>query len=224
MPKEDDIEHILNSLDHLLREGFDDDQKPAKPAEKESDTDEELSEVHVDDGLAKEVETEIPVEPGKLIDEEPEDTETVVPPPEPEDEDAFDESAADQDQADDTLLESDSALNREESHRLLLSEDMLDDGSPADQSEPVADGDGDVDIQALATAKADQEWLDEEEKRAKPSGEQEPFHSLHDEQTRADFAQMVSSDVTARLAEQVPLLVEECLIERLAELDAQSSK
>ncbi len=208
MPKEDDIEHILNSLDHLLREGFDDGEK--RPAEKQ-ETEEMLPDMDAGDS---DVEEEIEVEP--VTDQKPQPGELVqraapdTSDGEGEEGEIFDESAA---------ADAPPDISEAGPRRLLLSEDMLDEDLSSEQSAPASAEEvpEESDIQSPETEQADAAWL-EKHGRKTASGARTAL-VLQDEQARADLAQRVSADVAARLAEQIPLLVEESLMERLAELD-----
>jgi len=223
MPKEDEIEHILDSLDHLMREGFDDEpQASAKPATNEQDIEHEPSEAHVDGRPAGELEAGVPDGPGNLIDEKPEGVDAAGEDAEFIEDDAFDESAAAEDQSSDTGLGY--APVREEPHRLLLSEEMLDEELSAEQPEAGPDAEEKAGIQTLPTEDADRAWLEGQGSRTAPGGKYGAIRSLPDGQAMNDFIRRVSSDVTARLAEQLPLLVEESVSKRLAELGVDSSK
>ena len=213
MPKEDDIEHILNSLDHLLREGFEDDRKRQDPVQK---PDEDLPETEAAGDV---IEEEIEIEPLPMEDVPPNEIteQGVVGATDVTDDEGeiFDESAAG---------DSSPAPSGDGPRRLLLSEDMLDEELPSESAEatPDAEPSGGADARPLTTEQADEAWL--EKHGRKPVGDAGVVRLLKDEQVMADFAQRVSADVAARLAEQLPRLVEESLMERLAELDPEHSQ
>ncbi len=207
MPKEDEIEHILNSLDHLLREGFEDEQK--KPAASQAD--------------------EPPEDDDSMFEEEGMDgAATGEPSPGPVNR----QPAPDMDEADGEVFDEAGTAgdfpvaSRPEPHRLLLSEEMLDEDEdlPSGQPDAVADADdlAGEDMQALSTDAADVVWLEKHEGSSAGAGTA-IAQLLQDERLRAELTQRVSADVAARLVGQLPRLVEESLTRRLAELDPDQS-
>jgi len=223
MPKKDEIEHILDSLDHLMREGFDDEpQASAKSAIHGQDAEHEPSEARVDGRQPDVLEAGVPTGPGNLTDEKPGSVEAAGENAGLIEDDAFDESAAIEDRSIDTVPGC--APVREEPHRLLLSEEMLDEELSTEQPETVSDAGEKADMQTLPTRETDPAWPKGQGNRAVSGSKYGAIRSLPDGQAMNDFIRRVSSDVTARLAEQLPLLVEESVSKRLAELGVDSSK
>ena len=201
MPKEDDIDNILNSLDHLLKEGV-----PGKEAEA-NDLDEP--------GKAAEpliAEKESPEDQGApatgTVDKVPL---WVLGPG-----DDVEEGAGEKTPDEEPL-----AMEELEPRRIVLTQEMLDEPESAvAPAAPVAikvdDGEVDEGFDDFP------EDLPEEREPNQPwseDKESEPVHPLQDEEARAFLVQQVATDVSMHLADELPRLIEEYLNERLAELE-----
>ena len=199
MPKEDDIDNILNSLDHLLKEGtskkeieaddFDELGEAAEPltAERESPADQDVPATGTADkvplwvlGSDGDAEEALGEEP--LATDEPESVEQLESGPK----------------------------------RIMLTSEMLDKPGPVvAPAAPVAiaadDSFDDLPEGLLEEREPDQAWSEEQESEA--------VHPLQDKEARAFLAQQVATDVSMHLADELPRLIEEYLNERLAEIE-----
>jgi len=202
MPKEEEIDHILNSLDHLLREGFEDEQKrPAtgQAGASSGDDGNMFEEEGMDMAAAGEA------SPGPVRQQPAPDMDEAEG-------EVFDESGTAGDLP---------AASQPRPQRLLLSEEMLDEDEelPSGQPDAAVDDLAGEDMQALSTDAADVVWLEKHEGSSGTDASTALAHLLQDERLRTELAQRVSADVAARLVGQLPRLVEESLTRRLAELD-----
>ncbi len=222
MQKEDDIDHILNSLDSLLKEG-------AVEAPLETESPEQEEEV-ADKPLAE--------KPEGMIDEDMANTDAAAADDKPPlwviDPDDEAEEAASVDAADDIQLDTEepdfSDERDSEPKRLLLTEEMLDNAGQADAEAGAAADTSETydDLQAADELEAEDAAIEpgndepDQARQETDDNETDTLHPLQDEQTRNLLVQQISSDVSARLAEELPNLIEACLNERLAELDFDS--
>jgi len=201
MPKENDVDQIINGLEHLLREGVDEGEKTGntvEPLSEEQDhlIDEDTASGAVEDSAkGKSLWTADPSAEADAGKAQPRPAQTEAANEKP----------------------GISTSHKAGPLRLVLTEEMLlDEQQPGIESPAAATKGENRQEEMLEYDGSDQ--TEQEDEGDVPGGNGlHALHPLRDKEKRARFVKMISADVSARLAGELPRLVEACLNRRLAE-------